>query len=141
MVDRGCHILVSDPLVMNCGVAARSSTKPYLTSCNLPVTVDIEIKGDARNMACDVPFATPLVGEFAGVVAFAGELAVRATISCTATYVLTAQDIDALEIISTTSVQAVDKSDAKVTDSTKRSTSLDQVGYNDGNAKYVYRTW
>lgn len=57
----------------------------------------------------------------------AGDVAVRESVVCQGTYVLTSDDIDALETISTASVWAADEFDKEVTDSATTMTSLDQV--------------
>lgn len=115
-----------------------SSPSYYVTPapCRLPFI--FITKGGSSEITCNVPFAKPVADELAGGMVFAGELAVRATISCEATYVLTARDIDALEIVSTTSVQALDKFDEQVIDSTTSTTSLEQVGNINGNVENVY---
>lgn len=69
----------------------------------------------------------PATGEFAGKVVVTDDLAVRATISCEDTYVLTAADIDALTAFSTASVQAVGTYSEQVLDDDTATTSLDQV--------------
>lgn len=118
-----------------------SSMSSYLTPvpCRLPFI--LMTKGGSSEITCNVPFAKGVGDEFEGGVVFAGELATRAMISCEATYVLTARDIDALEIVSTTSVQALDKFDEQVVDSTTSTTSLEQVGNINDNVKDVYHVW
>lgn len=57
----------------------------------------------------------------------AGDIVVGKSVVCQGTYVLTPDDIDALETTSIAAVWAADKFNRKVTDSATAMTSLDQV--------------
>lgn len=89
--------------------------------------------GDAGAFACDVPFSDATTQEenealaAAGKVLLASDVAVGESIVCRGTYVLTSDDIDALETMSTVSVSATDKFGKEVTDEATATTSLEQV--------------
>lgn len=81
------------------------------------------------NITCDVPITTPAIGDHAGAVLLSDDLTVRATVSCKGTYALTANDINALETSSMTSVQGSDTFNNTVHDNDSESVSLHQVSY------------
>lgn len=90
------------------------------------------VTGDPSDFTCDVPFSNTTTeaedrSPDKGSVILAGDVAVGQSIVCQGAYVLTSDDIDALETTSTASVWAADKFDKEVTDSATATTSLDQV--------------
>lgn len=99
------------------------------------------LKDDTSDFTCDVPFSNTTTGadNDAQRMSLANDVSVGASIICTGTYVLTADDIDALETVSTASVWAMDPFDTEVTSSATATTSLDQVRirYIDGRRIYV----
>lgn len=111
-----CRVLSSNFVVL-----ARASMRYLLT-------------GDASDFTCNVPFSNTATEAEAedeplaeGSVLLAGDVAVGESIFCQGTYVLTSDDIDALQTISTAAVWAADKFDKKITGSATATTSLDQV--------------
>lgn len=70
-----------------------------------------------------------------GRVLVGGDIAVGESISCEGSYVLTSDDIDALEVVGSASVWAFDMFGAEVTDSSAATTTLDQV------RKRIYSIW
>lgn len=87
------------------------------------------LKDDTSDFACDVPFSDTTTGadNDAQRMYLANDVAVGQSIVCTGTYVLTADDIDALQTVSTASAWAVDTFGTEVTSSATTTTSLDQV--------------
>ncbi|CAM9171448.1 unnamed protein product, partial [Ectocarpus sp. 8 AP-2014] len=100
--------------------------------------------GDAGAFTCDVPFSDATTQEenealaAAGKVLLASDVAVGESIVCRGTYVLTSDDVDALETVSTVSVSAADKFGKEVTDEATATTSLEQVGSVAAKAAFTY---
>lgn len=90
------------------------------------------LTGEAGEFTCSVPFSNSTKEaeedpRAAGSMLLAGDVAVGESLVCQGTYVLTSDDIDALETTSVASVWASDIFNKEVTDSSTATTPLDQV--------------